>query len=143
MKKSDRFKPFVLPADKELGLKEIVAKQKPLFEVDDRVYAPYEGSWYPGFVTGHTKIGFTECGPVREYSIKFDDGDMKDAVPEEFVFSEKDYLLQGLFDAKSRFGVKIRKGKNTEDKWASIVGWYEVVIGTCILFLELELLPDT
>jgi hypothetical protein len=139
MNKKERFKPLVLPAycDTELGFCE--ATLKPLFEVNDRVFASYEpgveSSWYPGLVTRYKQVGHNEYGPVRQYSIKFADGDTNDAVPQEYVFSEVDYLVKDLFIQKSHLGVKNRQGKNTEDKWASIVGWYEIVIGKFNLLL--------
>lgn len=138
MNKNGRFKPLVLPAYSDSELEFCEATLKPLFEVNDRVFAScnpgVENSWYPGVVTGYKQVAHNEYGPVRKYSIKFADGDKNDGVPEEYVFLEVDYLVKDLFDDK-HLGVKNRRGKNTEDKWASIIGWYEIVIGKFNLLL--------
>lgn len=57
--------------------KAILLKLKPLFEVNDRVFAPFKdsGQWFPGVVTNYTTVRKSEFGPVRVYDVRFDDGD--------------------------------------------------------------------
>ena len=75
-----------------------------------------------------------DYGPVRTYTIKYDDDGMEQQVPEHFVFPKKDYLLSttkrgdgGCDDIVGWKGVRNFLDENSEDLWARCVGWYAVV----------------
>ena len=107
---------------------------KPLFEVNDHVYAPWcssdkskaEQSWYPGKVKTYTTLKNGEYGPIRRYDILFDDGDELDNIEDYCVFSREDYLLS---EKKDWIGVVNILDESSTDPWAKKVGWYEVNIG--------------
>ena len=110
---------------------------KPLFEVNDHVYAPWyssgksraEQAWYPGVVKSYTTVKNGEYGPIRRYDIRFDDGDELDNIEDYCVFSRKDYLLSGK---KDWIGVENIFDSRSKDPWAKKVGWYEVTIGESV-----------
>ena len=120
------------------------AIQKPLFNGGDKVYATWwhpeedpnkehepDEMYYPGTIVSHKTIGTNEYGPIRTYHIKYDDGDELDGVPDYWVFSKEDYLHNCYLqqdNSNSLIGVTNRVDNESEDKWASIVGWYEVNI---------------
>ena len=107
---------------------------KPLFEVNDHVYAPWcssgkskaEQSWYPGKVKSYTTLKNGEYGPIRRYDIRFDDGDELDDIEDYCIFSREDYLLS---EKKDWIGVENVFDGKSKDPWARKVGWYEVTIG--------------
>jgi hypothetical protein len=59
------------------------SQYKPLFEVNDPVYAPWfqdhdsrsNQTWHPGVITGYVTVKNGVYGPVRKYKVSFDDGD--------------------------------------------------------------------
>jgi hypothetical protein len=119
--------------------KAISLKLKPLFEVNDRVYALFKDSrcWYKGVVTNHTTARNSEYGPVRIYDVLFDDGDKDTGIFDYNVFSEKDYILQEEKEGKKPkwTGVTNKTDETSTDDWARIVGWYNVKIGKLCLHL--------
>ncbi|KAL3799419.1 hypothetical protein HJC23_013874 [Cyclotella cryptica] len=131
---------------------------KPLFEVNDKVFAPWwpnakrkcQPSWYSGVITGYNiveKAG--DYGPTRHYSVRFDDDNEElRGINDAYVFSFEDYKLS-MFDqngdsGKTRWvGVKNVTDVNSRDLWAKVVGWYEASIGEVILRLFFLILSKT
>ena len=107
---------------------------KPLFEVNDPVYAPWfssgqsraEQTWYPGVIKGYTTVKNGAYGPTRHYDVRFDDGDELDDIEDYCIFSREDYLLSAK---KEWIGVENKTDNRSSDQWAKLVGWYEVTIG--------------
>ena len=106
---------------------------KPLFEVNDKVYAPWDNrEWYLGVVIDYNTLSSGPFGPNRKYSIRFDDDESERAGIEDFyVFSERDYVLQygreGYVPPKW-IGVKNKTDKKSKDYWAKAVGWYQITV---------------
>ena len=118
-----------------------IANLKPLFEVGDAVYAAWwdpklnmnkrtglNASWYPGSVLSYKTIGRNMYGPLREYSIKYDDGDVLQQLEDCWIFSKMDYELTMKFDQWKPIGVRKKFDKQSDDMWAKRVGWYEVTV---------------
>lgn len=109
---------------------------KPLFGIGDEVYAAWrsahdaEPAWYPGKIIGYESIGQNEYGPVRLYSIKYEDGDELNEVDDYWVFPKDDYLMQERYETTGwePIGIKKKFDRESGDKWARFVGWYEVMI---------------
>jgi hypothetical protein len=119
---------------------------KPLFEVDDLVYAPWwpdgeqrkeKPSWYSGKITRFTtSTARSKYGPTRFYSVIFDDdNDHLTDIPEEFVFSLEDYELIQRNEGNEWIGVRNVTDEGSSDLWAKIVGWYETDIGELLCLL--------
>ena len=125
---------------------------KPFFDVGTSVYAPwwddrvqkeYCDTFYPGTITSYKEIASSSpYGPLRLYTIVYEDGDHLEDVQDHFVFSKADYLVHH----RPLRGVRCEvDGRYADDKWASIVGYYVVTIdgedmkfaslvGTCAFF---------
>ena len=127
-------------------------KLKPLLKQKTKVYAAYwdedddddEPEWYPGVITSYkvSKVPADEkYGYVRYYSVKYDDDDVLDGIPDHFVMSADEYLLHVRHDEatanestkhKKRKqawkGVKNVSDKKSKDMWAKHVGWYLATI---------------
>eukprot|EP00584_Thalassiosira_punctigera_P016465 CAMPEP_0172548382 /NCGR_PEP_ID=MMETSP1067-20121228/17689_1 /TAXON_ID=265564 ORGANISM="Thalassiosira punctigera, Strain Tpunct2005C2" /NCGR_SAMPLE_ID=MMETSP1067 /ASSEMBLY_ACC=CAM_ASM_000444 /LENGTH=189 /DNA_ID=CAMNT_0013335589 /DNA_START=78 /DNA_END=644 /DNA_ORIENTATION=- len=115
---------------------------KPLFEVEDRVYAAWwpdkrsqrlnrDPTWHPGVIKGYAvdarkrKSGPSPYGPTRFYDILYDDGDELEGVADHYIFPRVDYLLSMKNDGGSNWvGVRNETDDMVDDKWARIVGWY-------------------
>jgi hypothetical protein len=119
---------------------------KPLFEINDRVFAPWwedvrrksQPSWYAGVITNYLTIGHSPYGPVRQYDVLFDDdGEELADIEDSFVFSREDYLLST--SDKEWIGVKNVLDDQSGDSWAEVVGWYEATIGESFLLPSLSL----
>ena len=67
-------------------------------------------------------------GPIIFYHVVFDDGDEARHIPDQFVLSEEDYNFNLEKSTSEWIGVENHTGKRSRDKWASIVGWYVVLI---------------
>ena len=73
---------------------------KPLFDVDDEVYACWwqdaedrkknvGSSWFPGTVQNYTEVKADgPFGPTRMYDIHFEDGDELDDLEQQYVWSK-------------------------------------------------------
>jgi hypothetical protein len=123
---------------------------KPLFEIDDPVYAPWwpddkrksQPAWYLGKITGYaTSKPDGKYGPTRDYSVRFDDDNEElTDIQDEYVFSREDYELTQRDGGRNKWiGVKNVTDEGSGDSWAKIVGWYEVKIGefklvSCMLY---------
>ena len=101
---------------------------KPLFKTGERVYAAWSDSlYYPGKVKSVKEVvKGSEYGPIRYYSIEYDDGDELDFVIDQCVFREEDYLLSAR--RQEWIGVKNVVDKKSNDVWAMVVGWYVATI---------------
>ena len=107
---------------------------KPLFEVNEPVYAPWfssgqsraEQTWYPGIIKSYTTVKNGAYGPIRRYDIRFDDGDELEDIEDYCIFSREDYLLTAK---KDWIGVENRTDNRSSDPWAKLVGWYVATIG--------------
>lgn len=101
---------------------------KPLFKSGERVYAAWSDSlYYPGKVKSVKEVvKGSEYGPIRYYSIEYDDGDELDFVIDQCVFREEDYLLSAR--RQEWIGVKNVVDKKSNDVWAMVVGWYVATI---------------
>jgi hypothetical protein len=114
------------------------------------VYAPWwqdreqntQQYWYPGVIINYKTVQDDgEYGPVRHYSVRFDeDNDEVHSIEDACVFSREDYLLStSLTDEKDGrtgwIGVKNVVDENSNDLWARVVGWYEASIGKCYFYL--------
>jgi hypothetical protein len=112
---------------------------KPLFEVNDPVYAPWLQSksnqtWYPGVITGYKTVKNGVYGPVRMYNVRFDDGDQLSNIEDYCIFSQEDYLLSMK---KEWIGVVNQLDETSSDSWAKKVGWYEATIGELVSSISL------
>lgn len=119
-------------------------KLKPRFQVGEEVYAAWWPDdkktdepplWYPGRVKSYkdqrvSNKGVGEYGAVRLYKIHYsDDGTEQDHVPEHFVFHKEDYLLStGNCPQHVWKGVKNIVDKESEDVWASLIGYYVAIV---------------
>ena len=65
------------------------------------------------------------------FDVAFDDGDYLEDIPESFVFHNDDYILsvKNFEEKNSWIGVSNVVDDNSKDRWARIVGWYNVNIG--------------
>jgi hypothetical protein len=117
---------------------------KPLFEVNDKVFAP----WYLGTITHYETVEINgKYGPIRYYTVLFED-DMSEikGIIDACVFDCKDYQLstsQGDDEDEHKWvGVENVLDKKSTDMWAKSVGWYETCIGEllcCVPFLSLAM----
>ena len=114
---------------------------KPLFEINDKVYAPWwedqecntEPSWYAAVITNYTTIAHSKYGPTRRYDVVYDDDDDETTdIEESFIFSREDYIL--TTSGKMWVGVENVLDDKSDDEWAKIVGWYDAVIGKITFF---------
>jgi hypothetical protein len=131
------------PTRQSTRLRSLAKKElKPLFEVNDQVYAPWrphrkaQPAWYPGIITEYKVVKTDgEYGPVHSYRVVFDeDNDEIEGIGEEFVFSREDYLLSissadGNNGKAEWIGVKNVVDEKSSDTWAKVVGWYDACIG--------------
>ncbi len=119
---------------------------KPFFDVGTAVYGPWwTGSvrqefcdqWFPGTISSYKEVPTSSpYGPLRLYTIDYDDGDVLEDVHDHFVFSKEDYLLHD----RSLRGVRCEAADTgfADDKWANVVGWYVVTIdGVDVQFARL------
>jgi len=108
---------------------------KPLFQRGDRVYAnwihDYDGKyWYRGAIEDFRELEKPHpvYGPVRIYSIIFDDGTSDTNITDDKVMREDDYAyftdekLRNQWIAK---GVKNRYDLKSDDTYARSRGWFE------------------
>lgn len=114
---------------------------KPLFKINDKVYAPYwedeecktRPSWYPAVITDYTTTSrHGKYGKTRSYDVMYDDGDEATDIEDSFFFSREDYIL--TLSGKKWVGVTNVLDDKSNDEWAKIVGWYDAVIGEFVLF---------
>jgi hypothetical protein len=119
-------------------------KLKPRYQVGEEVYAAWWPDdkkkdetplWYPGRVKSYkdqrvSSKGVGEYGVVRLYKIRYtDDGSEQDHIPEHFVFPKEDYLLSTSSGPHHEWkGVKNVVDKDSEDVWASLIGYYVAII---------------
>ena len=118
---------------------------KPKLQVGDSVYSAWwdgvqsrqtntNSSWYEGTIKSIKQIPNknSKYGPSYYYDISFTDGDELKDVADIFVFPIFDYLLEDKTPKNTNgwLGVKNVVDTNMKcvDKWAKMVGWYEVVI---------------
>ena len=111
---------------------------KPLFEKGDAIYAPWwengdrsKQQWHPGVILNYTTEKDGPYGPIRRYSVQFDDGDKLDDVEDYSILSWEDFQLESKNEERGGewVGVLERFDKRSTDEWAKSVGWYEVNIG--------------
>ena len=105
---------------------------KPVYMVGEEVYAPFvhDGvrQWYPGrIMMAICQQQTTVWGSVYCYNVTFVVGDEANDIPEEFVFGKEEYLLNEEYSLKQH-AIKNVVDKTSKDRWASRVGWYEVII---------------
>jgi len=103
--------------------------RKPLFNGGDKVVSAFwdpeedpikehdHGGYYPRTIVSY-KTSSSKYGPIRTYHIKYDDGDELEDIQDYYDIQED--------ESKSLIGITQRYDNESEDKWASIVGWYEV-----------------
>ncbi|KAL7495143.1 hypothetical protein ACHAWT_006204 [Skeletonema menzelii] len=100
---------------------------KPLFEKGDAVYALWDESWYPGKILSYKQFDSkSRYGDVREYVVRFDDGDVG-STDDYNVFHHQDYKLFGQNEGEGNWkwkGVKNLRDGRSSDVWAKVVGWY-------------------
>ena len=104
---------------------------KPLFEKGDAVYALWEESgkrtWHPGKILSYKQFDSkSRYGDIREYVVKFDDGDVG-STEDYNVFPLEDYLLGQSHEGEEEWkwkGVKNVTDGRSSDEWAKVVGWY-------------------
>lgn len=122
---------------------------KPLFKKGDKVYGPFwsprdrkrekEPTWYPGTVMSYSvnkRPNDARYGPVRQYNLKYEDGDRQSNVPDHLVFAEEDYELEKEQNEENEKrknpvgwkGVKNVTDKTSKDQWAKNAGWYVATI---------------
>lgn len=136
---------------------------KPLFKLGDRVYAAWwedewrsnAPAWYPGVIKSYEEVWIDsdvsarrQYGPLRLYSVEYDDGDELVGVEDCYVFSEEDYLIltrdnlsgqekggddyavcSNGIDGKTKWvGVRNVIDKESSDQWANTVGWYNATL---------------
>jgi len=117
---------------------------KPKLQVGTKVYSAWwpdfqsrqtnsNSSWYEGTIKSIKSIPNknSKYGPSYYYDISFTDGDELQEVADIFVFPIFDYLLEDRTPKKNGWlGVKNVVDTNVKciDKWAKMIGWYEVVI---------------
>ncbi|KAL7549522.1 LOW QUALITY PROTEIN: hypothetical protein ACHAWF_012782 [Thalassiosira exigua] len=139
---------------------------KPVYEVDEKVYAAYwppedmdretKPTWHPGVVTyvkERDEPDDEKYGEVRRYNVTYDLGDRLRGLNEHLVCSSEDYEQRLNLDvleegggrkmaAASWRGVKgVRNvaDKKSDDKWAKHCGWYVATIdGTKHNFASLQ-----
>ena len=91
-------------------------------------------SWYLGRVCSCIEQkGKGDCGPLRSYTVKFeDDGSTLKRIPEHFVSSRRDYELHIEKDddptSDAWTGVRNVLDKKSEDDWAKFVGYYVATV---------------
>jgi len=112
-------------------------------QVGDSVYSAWwpdfqsrltnsNSSWYEGTIKSIKSIPnkHSKYGPSYYYDILFTDGDELKEVADIFVFTIFDYLLEDKTPNTGWLGVTNVVDTNVKcvDKWAKMIGWYEVVI---------------
>lgn len=121
-----------------------VQNLKPLFQVNDKVFAPWwpdakrklQPTWFSALITGYETLKSNgKYGLIRFYNVCYDD-DKTEAlgIVDACIFSKEDYLLSmstqdNSDDVPGWIGVKNVVDKKSSDTWAKSVGWYEVSIG--------------
>ena len=136
---------------------------KPLLKIGDEVTAAWwppstpditevaPSGWYRGvissFKTAHPNNKSSSSsntnnyyGPVRSYSVNFDDGDVGSDIPEHFVFLHEEYEIMTMHDDDDDReddddaedivwkGVRTVTDRHSDDPWAKHVGWYVATI---------------
>ena len=117
---------------------------KPTYEAGAEIYAAWwdphtdaqrQGipAWYPGKVKSYHEYDsqYYRYGPRRLYNIVYSDGDELNKLQDYWIFPRKDYELTMRLEDMGwePIGVTKRNDKtNSGDKWADMVGWYEVKI---------------
>ena len=97
-------------------------------------------SWYEGTIKSIKSVPNknSKYGPSYYYDISFTDGDELKVVADIFVFPIFDYLLEDRTPKNTGWlGVTNVVDTNVKcvDKWAKMIGWYEVIIdGKCYQF---------
>lgn len=129
-----------------------LAHLKPFFDVGTPVYGPWWPAhvkerkecdeWFSGTISSYKEVHSpnnpSPYGPLRLYSIQFDDGDAIKDVHDYYVFSKEDYELQVIKPAWKGVQNKFDANYDT-DMWARLIGWYEVTInGSNIQFASLS-----
>eukprot|EP00579_Thalassiosira_antarctica_P003270 CAMPEP_0201904980 /NCGR_PEP_ID=MMETSP0902-20130614/56276_1 /ASSEMBLY_ACC=CAM_ASM_000551 /TAXON_ID=420261 /ORGANISM="Thalassiosira antarctica, Strain CCMP982" /LENGTH=1143 /DNA_ID=CAMNT_0048439085 /DNA_START=159 /DNA_END=3590 /DNA_ORIENTATION=+ len=121
------------------GFKSDKKELKPLLKVGDFVSAAWWpdkesrrtnscSSWYEGKIKVVKEVDRGgEYGPLRYYSIEYDDGDELDNVEDVFVFPRADYLLSTNGRPKW-IGVKNVLDEHATDQWARMIGWHVATI---------------
>lgn len=91
-------------------------------------------SWYPGRIIrvreSYGRDRVCDYGPIRYYSVEYDDGDELDDVEDTFVMRREDYEFNRQVMGGKRVlrGVENEDDKNAKDPWARNVGWYNATI---------------
>jgi len=109
---------------------------KPQFKKGDRVYAnwihDYDGKyWYRGTIDDFTTLPNKThpiYGPVRVYSILFDDGTRDKSLSEDKVMREMDYSLftdKKLRKSWTKKGITNEYDVKSDDAYARYRGWFE------------------
>lgn len=126
---------------------------KPLLKVGDEVTAAWwppttpditevaPSGWYRGVIASFKTVfpnkssSSNYYGPVRVYSVNFDDGDFGSDIPEQFVFLHEEYEIMTMHDDDGEDdedmvwkGVRTVTDRHTDDPWAKHVGWYVATI---------------
>ena len=119
---------------------------KPKLSIGTKVYSAWwpdlhsrqtnsNSSWYEGTIKSIKQIPNknSKYGPSYYYDISFTDGDELKLVADIFVFPIFDYLLEDKTPKDKNtgwLGVTNVVDTNVKcvDKWAKMIGWYEVVI---------------
>jgi len=126
---------------------------KPLLKIGDEVTAAWwppstpdisevaPSGWYRGVISSYKTLHPTNntssnnCyGPVRFYSVNFDDGDVGSDIPEHFVFLQDEYEIMTMKDDDDDDedivwkGVRTVTDRHSDDPWAKHVGWYVATI---------------
>lgn len=142
-------KPSARAAKREALRHAAFTVHKPLFEVNDKVFAPWwpdakrksQPTWFPGVITHYDISGSSgKYGATRYYTVCFDeDKSESKGVVDACVFSREDYILStsiqdGSNDKHGWIGVNNVLDEKSSDTWASTVGWYEVSIGEFSMF---------
>ena len=119
---------------------------KPKLSIGAKIYSAWwpdfqsrqtnsNSSWYEGTIKSIKSIPNknSKYGPSYYYDISFTDGDELNSVADIFVFPVFDYLLEDKTPKKNESGwLGVTNVVDTNikciDKWAKMIGWYEVVI---------------
>ena len=125
---------------------------KPKLQVGVSVYSAWwpdfqsrqtnsNSSWYEGTIKSIKSVPnkHSKYGPLYYYDISFTDGDELKEVADIFVFPIFDYLLEDKTPKNMNGWLGVTNVVDTNvkciDKWAKMIGWYEVVIdGKCYSF---------
>lgn len=132
---------------------------KPLLKVGNEVTAAWwppttkditevaPSGWYRGIISSYKTVypnnnssssNNNYYGPVRLYSVNFDDGDFGCDIPEHFVFLHEEYEIMTMHDDNDGEndddedivwkGVRTVTDRHSDDPWAKHVGWYVATI---------------